>query len=106
MTEQNAATRQRLVEAHETLVRRDEEIERLERRMADELLLRDRTVANKDAEMERRGRVIDDLQLRLDAAERALDEATRELASMRQTRVWRTGERMWRIKARFRGTPY
>jgi hypothetical protein len=55
-------------------------------------------------DLELRGQIIADLEGRLDAAERALEDAHREIAGMRQTRVWRAGERMWRLKSRVRRT--
>src|SRR5262249_30253804 len=92
--------REQLVHAHALLVSQDAEIERLTDKMVEELRRRDRMFNVKNDELERRGRAIEDLRARLAAAERDLAEANGEIAAMRQTRVWRAGERMWRLKAR------
>ena len=105
LTSRTAAMREQLVHAHALLVRQDEEIERLAEKMAEDLRRRDRTFKVKNDELERRGQVIDDLHARLAAAERSLAEAEGEIAAMRQTRVWRAGERVWRFKARIKKTP-
>ena len=100
LTSRTAAMREQLVQAHALLVSQDEEIEQLTQKMAEELRRRDRMFKVKNDELERRGLAIDDLRARLAAAERDLAEANDEIAAMRQTRVWRAGERVWRFKAR------
>jgi len=100
LTSRTAAMRDQLVHAHALLVSQDDEIEQLTEKMAEELRRRDRMFKVKNDELERRGRAIENLRARLAAAERGLAEANGEIAAMRQTRVWRAGERMWRFKAR------
>ena len=105
LTSRSAAMREQLVHAHAQLIRQDEEIERLTEKMAEELRRRDRTFKAKTDELERLGLAIYELHARLAGAERDLAEANAEIAAMRQTRVWRTGERVWRFKTRIGKTP-
>jgi uncharacterized protein involved in exopolysaccharide biosynthesis len=86
MAKRQVELRRLLLEAHESLVERDAEIERVRGEMVEEIR---RDLQLKDGEIAHRGEVIAELQA--------------AVAAMEQTRLWRTGQRFWRFRDAIRG---
>jgi predicted RNase H-like nuclease (RuvC/YqgF family) len=102
LARRNDELRRLLLDAHENLVARDEEIERLQRRMVEEIRRREQEIADKNGEIDYRGRVIEELRAAVARAERALEENRQTIAAMEQTRAWRAGQRLWSARERMR----